>query len=855
MASAPSLADPGNRQDGASAPWRPALRDPATAVPSGTSVRFAALVLVLTASTGSIFDYLWQLSRPSLEARTHACVTALSTGPLGVLVARLARESVSKAVASAACVRPYGGALTEWSLTGVAILVAMSLTLYLLTPWWIIKVGRPGGGPLKKLDSGTYPGLTEYLVEQADKAGLERRPRYYIDWAGKRSEQARAFGYRRWPCVRLNGGLVVALSQALAQDAEQAGPRQDRARARQVLLHELAHLRNRDNLPTYLTLAAWRAFMVLIPAAYLAMLAISRTRPANPGTRIIITAVVLIALVVLSTRAVLRSRELHADATAAHIQRGTPLDDAPPSGAGTTRMGLAGLLAGARRLRSYHPGQEQRAAVRREPERLYRPDPLAMVSAGVAIAIIGGEIPPALISAMLGSLLRPGSALLTLTGVHPLELILLTFGPTALITAILVAALASAAAWRREYLASVTGAGPRFSELAWFALPMTAGILVGIPLNFDYVNAGTWGAFDSSLTRNLIVAAVSAAVLAVTVLAAAAWSREGAAVWFTTRPRRSRRLRAAMLVTGSLGIAPAALAWAATSGLPLMMQVQVGADWGQRPYIGTWPAVTAVSTHLTALGAFDIVPGSGFLLALPCLFVAARSLRAAGAQDSPADPGGRPRVPVAAVLATGLTAAGISVAAGLALMLSLRTVIGAGQISRAGGFGLLYLNRVAEAVIAACAGIGAAWVARRAGRTPLTSGILTALVTATAAAVLVPKLVFLGELRWGYRHVNPTAYPTLYGIAGNMTPGKAVAVALVLVAAGGAASRVRASFSARRAGPGSGTAGRRAAHARTSPAPSARATAAWRLAAALGFTAMLAGLAFAGYLFFTRGFS
>ena len=140
------------------------------------------------------------------------------------------------------------------------------------------------------------------------------------------------------------------------------------------------------------------------------------------------------------------------------------------------------------------------------------------------------------------------------------------------------------------------------------------------------------------------------------------------------------------------------------------------------------------------------------------------------------------------MLATGLTAAGISVAAGLALMLTLRTAIGPPRITRAGGFGLLYLNRAVELVIAACAGIGAAWTARRARRTELASGILTALITAAAAAVLVPRLLFLGELRWGYQHVNPAAYPILYGIAGNMTPGKAVAAALLLVAASGAVS-------------------------------------------------------------------
>jgi hypothetical protein len=147
-----------------------------------------------------------------------------------------------------------------------------------------------------------------------------------------------------------------------------------------------------------------------------------------------------------------------------------------------------------------------------------------------------------------------------------------------------------------------------------------------------------------------------------------------------------------------------------------------------------------------------------------------------------------------------------------------------------------------------------AWVSRSAGRTKLTSGILTALVTATAGAVFVPKLVFLGELRWGYRQVDPTAYPRLFGLAGNMTPGKAVAAALVLLAACGAISRVTA-----RNGPsGTGPAPAAGSDGHPQPGP-ALALRSWagtlpRLAVMLGFTAMLIGLALAGYYYFTRGY-
>jgi Zn-dependent protease with chaperone function len=845
-------ADPGRDAD---AGWRAELQDPRPAIPSGTSVRFAVLVLVVTASTGSIFGYLWQLSRPDLEARTQRCLASFSSGPLAKLIARLTSGSAVRAAASAACVRPDGPALTAWSLAGIGILLALSLALYLVTPWWIIKVGWPGSGRLRKLDPVRYRGLQSNLDYLADTAGVPR-PAYYVNWAGHHLGEPRAFGYRRRPCIRLNAGLLVELeAQATRRGSE----------AVDVLLHELAHLRNRDNLPTYLTLAAWRAFAVLLPAAYLVMLAISGVRPANPGPRIIVSVAVLVALVLLSSRAVIRSRELHADATAAYF-RGIPAlglaerADPGPAGPDAVDPGLAEpgrpfaprrlsrLAAGWRQARSYHPSAQQRAAALRHPERLYRPDPLAMASAGVAIAIIASELTPALFSALLSSVVRPGSALLQASGPHPLVLILVIFGPAALLTSILVVALASATARRREHLATTSGASAPASDIARLALPMAAGMLAGIPLSFDYVLAGTWGTFDTGLARNLIVAAMSAVVLAVTLLAVFGWASESAAAWFSTPVRRPRLAQAVMLVTGVLGLAPPILAWAVTSGLPLTIQILTSVDVGQQPYIGRWPAAAVISTHVTALGAYDIVPGGAVLLALPCLFVAVRSLRPAGQPPGSAD--GTARVPVATVLITGLTAAGISVAAGLALMLSLHSVIGAAQITRAGGYGLLYLNRVTELEIAACAGAGAALVARRAGRARLTSGILTALVTATAAAVFVPKLLFLGELRWGYRHVNPAAYPTLYGIAGNMTPGKAVAAALLVMAASGAAARLAARRRRRGAGTELGAPGG-PAHATVRAASRLPASVMLRLAAGLGFAALITGLTLAGYFYFT----
>jgi hypothetical protein len=125
--------------------------------------------------------------------------------------------------------------------------------------------------------------------------------------------------------------------------------------------------------------------------------------------------------------------------------------------------------------------------------------------------------------------------------------------------------------------------------------------------------------------------------------------------------------------------------------------------------------------------------------------------------------------------------------------------------------------------------------------------VTTTTTTTTAAAVFLPKLVFLGEFTWGYTHVNPAAYPVLYGIAGNMMPGKAVTAALVLTAAVGVAPQIVATIRARPAAiePSTLSAGR--ARAEAGSAPGLRTAAAFRVTGALAFAALLTGLTIAAY--------
>ena len=82
--------------------------------------------------------------------------------------------------------------------------------------------------------------------------------------------------------------------------------------------------------------------------------------------------------------------------------------------------------------------------------------------------------------------------------------------------------------------------------------------------------------------------------------------------------------------------------------------------------------------------------------------------------------------------------------------------------------------------------------------------------------------------------MNPAAYPTLYGIVGTMTGGKAVAAALILIAIAGAAARLRTRLRPP------------AAHVTAAALPILRGGTASRIAVVLGCLTVLTGLTVAG---------
>ncbi len=310
------------------------------ALPASTSFRFALLIAAVVASSFLTYEgiYLATPRGPALISLILRCrARALAQHPSGAiaLASALGRAAVCYS----------GGERAEawWGLLGVGVLIVVAGALFLAQPWW----------------SGRRKHLTE--LTGADGADLVRRLEAIRQRAGtgpvvwllqplNARLSAFAFGRPGRRLVAVSGGAAVAAVRKPA--AFEA-----------VIMHELAHIKNRDIDQAYLALAIWRAFVAaaLLPLAV--VLIVSRVL-GEP--QLLIWRMVVLALIVYSLRnAILRSREFDADARARQIDPRIALDTV-----------LAGLPArtGYRvwQLGGKHPSGRERAAALADPAPLFR---------------------------------------------------------------------------------------------------------------------------------------------------------------------------------------------------------------------------------------------------------------------------------------------------------------------------------------------------------------------------------------------------------------------------------------------------------------------------------------------------
>jgi len=330
-------------------------------VPSGTTLRFASLVLLAVATTLQIFGHygvVWPVATALDNARCQVRSGLYLTSTHQV------DPDESKWDGYRACMATFLDARALWLAGGLVLLAAIALTIYLVQPSWRIR--RRGLVPVPEE-------LHEPLAALVREAGLARPPTFLLDPTAARTGGV-AFGNHRRKYVALNAGMLVLR-------------RSDPAAFRAIVLHELAHVRA-DVTVTYATLAIWRAFViaVLLPHALTLVnpMLLSRTPlklsmiglPASSITLGTMWRLALMTLLVFLARiAVLRAREKYADALVARwTDDPAPYRTLPP----TSRF---------RRWFGHHPAPAARTAVMRDPDSLLRPGFWEVLGCALAVQI------------------------------------------------------------------------------------------------------------------------------------------------------------------------------------------------------------------------------------------------------------------------------------------------------------------------------------------------------------------------------------------------------------------------------------------------------------------------------------
>ncbi|MET8228290.1 M48 family metalloprotease [Streptomyces sp. NPDC005301] len=313
--------------------------------PVETTFLFVLLLIMITLSC-SVF--LSTLLTPSAEARQHgrvltSCLERMGesgaakppTGPLDLHTAiDASRGEAQRAAQWGRCMAPTQRRLLSYQLGGLGLVFGAGLLLYLVHPAWHERRRR-----LSSLSTADAADLLEELERLRRLAGVNRL-RFRLE-PFNAVPCAFVFGLPRRRRLAISTGLVVRYQT-------------DPAAFRAVVLHELAHLRNRDVEPTYLALTLTASFGMVLGAD-------SVNRLVNSGPlRLIVLgpvaqALLLGVLTLLLLASLVRSREFQADARVAEWEGKTSalprvLRDMP---APRHRVGAG--------LRTLHPTPAERA--------------------------------------------------------------------------------------------------------------------------------------------------------------------------------------------------------------------------------------------------------------------------------------------------------------------------------------------------------------------------------------------------------------------------------------------------------------------------------------------------------------
>jgi Zn-dependent protease with chaperone function len=536
---------------------------------SDTGLRFVLLlILVVCGSIKQWFSVGLMIMNPRHKA--EGCMTEKSISDL--------LRSDTATPADLACFRPLSF-ITELTFIvgGLALLALVTWLIWRCYPWR--QARRLRLEPLKP--AGVLEEVVAALHDLCRTAGLSPEPEFWWNPLDVRPKMALAFGPRRRRRVGLSGGLVMSHYT-------------DPPLFRAVLLHELAHLRNRDVTLTYVALSMTWAFAAtaFVPNAVITL----ARKPNLSDVLLTMVEVGTFALcAVLTLAAILRAREFYADVRSATWHRdsqlGAILEGAPP-------------IPRWRRLTSTHPDPQKRARLLKSTDELFVFGTGDAFGIGVSAGIIS------MFSALiLSPLMSP-----------------LTIGVPLLISMPFASCAIAVGVWRAAFLALMRG--QTSVPLYRTAFATAAGGIVGfvtIPFFGTTMIASGFGGANPDILKlggvgpGMILAVFllfSVAVLLVVAVALAvnlAWIEATARYWLraTLVGKCPRSIALAVCIASAF----AANVWVVAA--PVISVVAAGVqpeDLVQNPLIYLWFVWAVTGSPLSSLLAWVGIAG---LWALP----------------------------------------------------------------------------------------------------------------------------------------------------------------------------------------------------------------------------------------------
>ncbi|AJC61151.1 M56 family metallopeptidase [Streptomyces sp. 769] len=277
-------------------------------MPSGTSLRFALLILsTSTAMAAQLGGLVGSAAYFGLGGDIGTI-----TGGLTCVAGHIGDTAIAPGKIARLCPQPGFGQQTVLELAALATLWLAIGVVYWLLPAYRIRRRR-----LRPLPVDGLADIRRTLDELVAVAELRCRVCFVVDWRVQ-EPSGLAFGRVGRRQVMLSAGLLQLY-------------RRDPEAFRAIVLHELAHLRNRDVDIAFVTLICYRLFIVAvaIPVAVTAPFALLVGWLLLPSSGLaifqllqILAQCALAVTVAVTSTAVLRSRELYADARVAVWTRG-----------------------------------------------------------------------------------------------------------------------------------------------------------------------------------------------------------------------------------------------------------------------------------------------------------------------------------------------------------------------------------------------------------------------------------------------------------------------------------------------------------------------------------------------------